>query len=427
MVDPNGSVTRAGDAKGIIATDSLQILPKEGEGILFSLRDLVSMTEGEYRIGVQLSSRITVTLFNLGYKYEDFARELTRAINEQSLKDLLMEEKLKKQEVRSEFLLRDDKNNEMRKGRCGVRLYETALVLMPDHGELLHVPYAEIMITSIEDFKVEVLLESGEKIEFSKLGREIDPLQKGITDATAALSLKVQEMLKDVYAEGTPTAILKASRFMKEGRAARKSNLENACVGLWSALEKRLASSEIGEEFAHLRSIGQQERMRIGMKRTLMGEMTGEYLWFLTPIYSMDKEKGGNAIAFEATSSGEEGRATYFFKIMDREEYGASISMEEMDRAAEASMDILAKGLIAINFRREPIYLSEDRLFAPEYARYRYSIMRIPELRMLRECFIGRVVHSSIEQWKQDVGMLLDFNVSQRSETETWRKSAGAG
>jgi hypothetical protein len=49
--------------------------------------------------------------------------------------------------------------------------------------------------------------------------------------------------------------------------------------------------------------------------------------------------------------------------------------------------------------------------------------MRVPELRTLRERFIGRVMHSSLEQWKGDVAALLDFNVAQQDDSVRWKKS----
>jgi hypothetical protein len=52
--------------------------------------------------------------------------------------------------------------------------------------------------------------------------------------------------------------------------------------------------------------------------------------------------------------------------------------------------------------------------------------MRIPELRLLRERFIGRIMHSSPEQWKQDVASLLAFNVAQKDDLAVWKRSMEA-
>ena len=68
--------------------------------------------------------------------------------------------------------------------------------------------------------------------------------------------------------------------------------------------------------------------------------------------------------------------------------------------------------MIDINFRREPIYLSEDSLDSPKYTQYRFAVAKIPGLRILRSLFIGRVIHSSFDQWKNDATNLLDLNAN---------------
>jgi hypothetical protein len=68
--------------------------------------------------------------------------------------------------------------------------------------------------------------------------------------------------------------------------------------------------------------------------------------------------------------------------------------------------------MLDINFRREPIYLSDERLEEAEYVGYKTALQKIPSLRLLRKLYTGRAVHSSFEQWKSDVMDLLRFNLS---------------
>jgi hypothetical protein len=172
-----------------------------------------------------------------------------------------------------------------------------------------------------------------------------------------------------------------------------------------------------------------------------MGDVTGTYVWLLIPIYGNDNAYC-NAIAFEATglpfsTTGEgsnaekakanmleaTGSATYFFRAIERNEYTAlATDIEELDARFDTTMRQINEMMLAINFRREPIYLSEEKLNAePQYARYRYAIQKVPSLRSLRKLFIGRVVHSSFDQWKNDVRELLQFN-STASDDRSWEK-----
>ena len=78
--------------------------------------------------------------------------------------------------------------------------------------------------------------------------------------------------------------------------------------------------------------------------------------------------------------------------------------------------------MIEINFRREPIYLTENQLESTEYTQYRFAIAKISPLKTLRDQFIGRVIHASQKQWKTDVTSLLAFNTKSIDDKEKWSK-----
>ena len=77
--------------------------------------------------------------------------------------------------------------------------------------------------------------------------------------------------------------------------------------------------------------------------------------------------------------------------------------------------------MLDINFRREPIYLPTERLEEAEYVKYKIALQRIPSLQLIRSLFIGRIIHSSPEQWKNDVMELLKFNVTAQDDTAKWK------
>lgn len=156
------------------------------------------------------------------------------------------------------------------------------------------------------------------------------------------------------------------------------------------------------------------------MKEDLLGELTGEYIWFLVPIYNANPELPGNAIVME-TISGDSSKATYFFKIISRANYLNHDKSQKIDEQINAIIQKINKSMLMVNFRREPIYLSDDKLKEPQYMKYKFSIERLPELRDLRNMFIGRVIHSSKEQWERDVVDLLNFNVKCIDDTKKWK------
>ncbi|MGD1061599.1 MAG: hypothetical protein ABR879_09110 [Methanomassiliicoccales archaeon] len=428
FVDNEGKVIATGDATASIEIDALQIRPKGSEVLWHSLRDITAISGANYHLNIDLATGESLVLFNLGYGYEDFLRTLHQTRNELVLHDLLMQEKVRKKGTKAEYRSFDPAGKETAKVKCEPRLLDSSLVVLPEGAELIRLRYSDIVSVNTDNFTLKVATESGKTLEFIMLGRELEPTRKALTDAVAEMSAKVQAMLKDAYPEGDGSMIAKAAKLMRDGRAAKKADIEAACPGLWSGLEMKVAGYDMEEEYKLLTSLAQKELVRIGMKRSLVqGEdaqgKLGEYVFFLAPIYSTDSGKGGNALAFEAASGEDEGRATYFFRIMERDEYRGTKRMDELDSAAERFMDDVVMALIAINFRREPIYLDNAKLYTPQYSQYRYALAKIPELKLLRERFVGRVIHSDPLQWATDVSDLLKFNVTTKDPKARWVKS----
>ncbi len=78
--------------------------------------------------------------------------------------------------------------------------------------------------------------------------------------------------------------------------------------------------------------------------------------------------------------------------------------------------------MLDINFRREPIYLPDEKMDKAEYFKYQIALQKIPSLQVLRDLFVGRVIHASPAQWKSDVTDLLKFNVTTKNDSDKWKK-----
>lgn len=163
-----------------------------------------------------------------------------------------------------------------------------------------------------------------------------------------------------------------------------------------------------------------------------MGELTGSYTWLLVPLCNAGSGRLSNAIALEAftTQSSSQGKedqtsatagATYFFRIVGRKEY-IQARDEDLIIELENFTKNINRYMIDINFRREPIFLSENQLKDTKYVQYRFAIAKMPSLMTLRNLFVGRVIHSSADQWKNDVASLLAFNARSLDDTEKWKK-----
>ena len=408
LVDGTGAELGKGEAKVVLAGDALELRPRAGQYRLLPLRDIVTIANANFQVDMLMRDGRRLRLSALGRRYEDLVRELHRSRNEIIMRDLLMNERLRKPGVKAE--LRPFRGAE---GPCEIRLYETTMVLMPLRHGLMRVRYSDIEGIESRDHVLRIALSSGELIALTMLGREMEPLWNAISDAMAELSRETQEVIRSAYPQADGRTLEAAAALLGEGRAASRWEVEDVSEELWKGLEEEVKARGLAFEHSHLMSRGRKDMVRIGMKRSLTGDA---YIWFAVPILGPK----GNAVAVEATSSSDSGRATYFFRIAPRASYH-SMDEESLEAMAEGCMDIITAGLREINFRRQPIYLTEEQLRVEPWSKYRFSAMLMPELRELRARFIGRVPHNGEEEWKAKVEELLAFNTSAKSDSARWK------
>jgi len=425
LLNEGGREVATGDCKGTIDKEYLTVFPKFGNILPFHLRDIIQIEAENYRITLPIFSKEKLILFNLGHYFEDFLRILTDLRNEVIIKDLLMNETIRKSDVDMEFVYYDENGNERQKDLGKIRLYETGLVVIPQKGEVLRLPYSDIAKVSEQNRSIRISTEFGEQLLFSKLGWEFDSFLKTFSNINDELQLKAVSFLKELFPWIDSLSLRRTAGLMREGKAARRTDIEVINPRVWQELEKKIASAGLNESYTFLKELAKQERICIGFKRGLMGDLTGEYIWFLMPIYSVGKKELGNAAAMEAAETTVEetgGRATYFFRIVSRRDYPNFRSLEELDKEADKFIKRINRCMLDINFRREPIYLPDERLDEPAYFKYKIATQRVPSLKLLRNLYIGRVIHASPEQWKSDVMDLLRFNVMAQDDFAKWKK-----
>ena len=422
LIDEKGVEVANKKAQARLDEENLLISPEFGEALLFSYRDILEVCEGDYKVNLMLGLKEKLILSGLGYHYEDFVRVLCKLRSELLLKDMLVKEKVIKSGVKAEFIFVSPDRSEKQKGICEPRLYETALAIIPDKAEPLRFPYCDILDISEGDYSVIITIETQEKIILSKMGKELDPFKKSLSDAMNEISLKTQMFLKELVPMVNPSALRKVASLMRDGKAARKSDIDSILPELWQRLEKKLEAAGFKEEYDFLKSLSVKEKLCIGFKKGLMGGTASEYIWFLIPLYSTDSSQPGNAVAIEAASEDESGKATYFFRMVERKDYPNFKNIDDLHREADNFIKMINRCMLTINFRREPIYLSDEKLEETQCSKYKFAIKKIPELQTLRNLFIGRIIHSTDEQWKKDALDLLKFNVGTTDDNEKWKK-----
>ena len=265
------------------------------------------------------------------------------------------------------------------------------------------------------NYAVNMVAEGGERLVLSKLGRELAPFTDLMQEIMSELSVKAQTILRELLPAVSANSIQQAAYIMREGRAAKRAELEHIDAGLWGSLEEQLDKAGIRREYDFLSALADTQQQCLGFKRELVAVSAREYIWFLIPIAK------SNLIAMEASSGPGSGRATYFFRIVEK--VAAGRRLEQLQEQIDQLLIVINRCMQAINFRREPVYLPEEKLLEPRYQKYRLAVRKIPGLLELRKRFVGRVFHRNPQQWEQDVLDLLRFNESRLGEWAKWSKS----
>jgi hypothetical protein len=202
---------------------------------------------------------------------------------------------------------------------------------------------------------------------------------------------------------------------MAEGRAVSRKEVVKRVFDFWITLERLVKESPLAVSYGHLKSLAEEDLTCIGFKKTFQGD----YLWFMMVIAG-SVGRGGNSVVLEVTS--ETGHATYLFRILERGRF-PSCTPEQLQGAALETLRAINEAMITTGFRREPIYLDEGKLNTEAYSKYLYAAKNLPELKLLRDRFYARIIHSTPESWASDLAEALMFNVQSSDDSSKWDKS----
>ncbi|MCK9418836.1 MAG: hypothetical protein M0R70_05580 [Nitrospirae bacterium] len=433
IANAQGGQRENGSCNVDLAEAVLTISPESGAGLMFSWRDIAELKAADYKVFLTSLSGDRVEFSSLGYQYEDFLRIASALRNKMLIKDSLLDEPLKKSQIEAHYSFQDAAGIEKAQGQCELRIYETALLLVPDGAGMKRFSFRDAAGVQAGDRELSLTLDSGEKLLLSKFGAQFDYFKTHLSEQMNQMLLMGQKLLKSIMPDLDGLALRKASLVLKEGWLLPLSEIEKICPGFFARLEKTLgADPENKKEFALLKSLSRQERICFGFKKGLGGGASEDYFLLLFPVYSADPAKPGNAVAMEAFRTEQENevigenagkRATYFFRLTSRKDYPLTKDISGLDEKMTAFTRFFNAAMSAVNFRRAPLFLSDSKLEEPRYARYRAAVARIPELRALRDVYIGRVIHSSSESWIEDISNLLAFNIHSNDDRAKWLKS----
>jgi hypothetical protein len=225
LLDKSGNEIEKDSAKVKLEKEKFSITPDSHQSFVIPYREILNVFTEDYKISLTLTSNNLLVFNNLGFKFEDFQRTINDLRNEIVLKDMLMSESLTKPETISDFVYSDGKG-EKKKGKAKLRLYETGLVIIPDHAEPIRIPYSYISEFNFEDYSILIITEFAENIVLSKMGSQFDFFKRDFSAIMSELSLKIQNSFKELLPGLDALTLRKVSGLLKDGKAVKKNDLE---------------------------------------------------------------------------------------------------------------------------------------------------------------------------------------------------------
>ncbi len=280
----------------------------------------------------------------------------------------------------------------------------------------------------------EVNLQAGaERLKFTRLAKRTEEFATKLREAMNAIATQTAQTLHGMFPFLDPEQLQACTGLLREGRSASLQKLGAIHKLIPATLAKNAVDQDLKPYYDKLAALSREDMGYAGFK--LIRPEGGDgataapvdtagpadddgdapdadaaapetLYWFFFPLVRPGTSSLANVVAWEASSRS--GRATYFFRLVDPVH---ASQLSDSARAApmvDASIRRLNTVLAMLNFRRRPIYLSDDELASdPRFHRYAIAARRLPEVREVRASFLGRALHSSPEAWQTQVETIL--------------------
>jgi hypothetical protein len=452
FLNPDGAAAQSGPCQVSFDADTLTLVPQTGPPLVLDLGDIDLFAPAEYELALTLYTGKKILLHQFGKTFQNLSHDLLEAYRARLVQCLLLEDL--EELARFDGVAQLESSERPFTSPAEFRLYRSNLAVLPTAATGFQWRLAEIDSIVFDEARYAVTLEAGgERLILTKLAKRTREFTERLQEAATQLTEQAAGTVHNLFPFLTPDQFQQIARLMKEGHAAPLAKLqavhpkiELALVGnvvdarlrpYFDALMKHVPAGFLYTGFKLIRKeeegepeaenaaardqvapeaaapVGEsaEESAQEPAEEASSAEKTEEEQpilhWFFFPLA---KEPGAaqpaNLVAWEATSK--TGRATYFFRLLPAEQAGALADPAKASAAVDAAIRQLNRALVLLNFRREPIYLSDDKLdIQPRYRRYAIACRKLPELRRLRASFLGRAIHTSPAAWQKQFGAIL--------------------
>ena len=420
-LDEKGGALGQGPCQLAFDQETCTVTPASGTPLAFDLGDVDRAAPGEWELSVSLFTGRTVLLRQFGPVFGRMSQELLAAWRDRTVKCLLLEDLQENARYAGAAAL-----GAAPAARSEIRIYKSNLAVLPEAGVPVQWRLADVDSLDFDDKTYSVTLTAGsERLVFSKLAKKTDEFVAALSATLGNLRAQSAGALHGVFPFLDPAHLQKLVALMPEGRGVAMPALAAIHPKLCSALVERAGDARLRPYFEALRASAVTDSLIAGFKfirpdeeepaapesadqtasdqapavEAEPAEEAGEqedeqplFFWFFFPL-AAGPGRYANVAAWEASIGS--GRATYFFRLVPPEQAASLTAL-----TTAAAIAHLTRGLALVNFRREPVYLSDDALERqPKFHRYAIGARKLPDLRRLRASMLGRALHTSFDAW----------------------------
>jgi hypothetical protein len=425
----SGSVTQQGGCRAQFDAQNFTLTPESGAPMTFDLGDLDAVVASDWEIDLPLYTGSSIHLRQLGKAYETISHDLVEAYRNRALQCLLLED--------MEELTRFQGNFEFagRSGPAEIRLFKSNLAVLPINSQSFQWRLADVDAVRFDSDKWETVLQAGpDQLKFIRLAKRTEEFVSKVRQAINALATQSAQALHGILPFLNPDQLQATAGLLREGQSASVARLAAISAKIPTALTANAVDKDLKPYYDDLVSRSAPGAMYAGFKLIRPENKDGgaqeadsdqeaddgsasgaapdadsdapeTLYWFFFPMAA--KSGVANVVAWEASSRS--GRATYFFRLLDPAQAAKLQDASQSPALVESAVRRLNRVLGMLNFRRRPIYLTDDQLdMDPKFHRYAIAARRIPELREVRASFLGRAIHSSHDSWLEQVKGILE-------------------
>ena len=428
-LQPGGAATQEGACRLHFDAQNLTLTPDSGAAIVCDLGDIDAVTAADWEIRLPLYTGRTIVLRQFGKSYETLAHDLTDAYRNRSVQCMLLEDMSEIVRFTGTF---EVSGSHTASGQAEIRLYKSNLAVLPNTSSSFQWRLADIDDLRLESSTYEITLQAGaERLKFTRLAKRTEEFSSKLREAMNAIATQTAQALHSMFPFLDPDQLQACAALLREGRSAPLEKLAAIHKLVPATLAKNAVDQDLKPYYEKLTAISREGSSYAGFK--LIRPESGEeslitapsepgddesdapdadaaapdtLYWFFFPLLRPGTSALANVVAWEASSRS--GRATYFFRVVDPAKAALRADPKQAAPTVDAAIRRLNTVLAMLNFRRRPIYLSDDELASnPQFHRYAIAARRLPEVREVRASFLGRALHSSPEAWQAQVEQIL--------------------